>query len=526
MLTNLLDEAMRLACNAFVDNRKKKSQKLRQSNATIENDDDAGVLIGETIPSAHKPVPVEEVRLPFSARLRQSAYFGQPGSGKSTCLRTTILHDLDCGNGIVNLDWQGESTDLLLAYLQEHFSIEEIRDRLVLLDYRRSSAFGKPDEPVVGFNPICSNHGDPYATAAQFKNILKQALGESVLGVQVGHDLEHVALALALSPAGPFNITDIGRVLTDSDFRQKVVKGITDEVLLDYFEQFEQGKDPSSRVLPVINKISPFVLGNLKFRDSVTNTENSYSFDEHFARVKNPIVLICVAADEMGNRLAGVAAGLLLNAAINAVMRSDRLITEEPKQGVHFVLDEAPEYAAAMEEQISRLLRVGRTFGACCSVVAQSPSNLPVSIRNLLIDVASTKCFFSQGPQQADHLAGWVSSNELPKAVIRALLMQAKPGEALLIRPGLPPCRMKARMVPYPKVDEAKVRELRRAVLAHWGARSKPVTLDPKPKTIPVGSSEPAEPSDVLDAPALPETTVEAREVSESPKSPRRRKKK
>jgi hypothetical protein len=151
-------------------------------------------------------------------------------------------------------------------------------------------------------------------------------------------------------------------------------------------------------------------------------------------------------------------------------MRSDRSVGEEPTSGIHFLLDEAANYATAIEEPLGELIREGRKFGAFCTLITQTPNSLSPSLRSLLIDVVGTMCLFSQGPQQAENLASWVNNDDFPKVVVRTLLMQAKPGEALLLRQGHTPCRMQALNTPFPKVEADKVRALRRAALAHWGS--------------------------------------------------------
>ncbi len=518
MLDRVLETTLRLTHNAVVQ----RTQKMRKTSQKPPptGSKDAGVYLGNTIPSARTGAAAESVYVQFPTRLRQSFFTGLPGSGKSTALRTFMLDDLERGNGIVQLDWQGESTDLMLAFLAERYSLDEILPRLRLLDLRSQSAFGELHEPVFGFNPTAPLAGDPYTTVAQFKNILRQKFGDAALGVQLINDLEYALLALALSPAGPFSLTDIERLFVDPEFRATVLAGVSDEVVLRFFEQFAQVKDPMSRVVPLANKISPFYLSSLRLREMVTKTENLYSFDADFAQVDKPIVLICTAADELGSTVAGTIAGLLLNAAISATMRADRLIAGEPETGVHFVLDEAPEYASAIEEPLSKLLRIGRKFGAFASVVCQSPNSFSPSIRSLLIDIAATKLFFGQGPQQADHLAGWISDDAMPKAVLRATLMQAQPGEALMLRPGQAPCRVMTHMAPYPKVGEEKVRALRRAALARWGKSTSVDSSGSTPSPTPPATSEP-----------MPEL-IEAREVDtpdetvETPKPSRRRKKK
>ena len=479
MLKNFIESAGRIVFNAAVGTLENQIKKRKKKKSTAVKESGRNVVIGETLPSARNPGVVEPVELPFKTRLRHCFITGQSGSGKTTLARALLLDDLVRGNGIVNIDYRGESTDLLLQFLAERFTPEEIQERLVLLDLRQASTFGESNEPVVVFNPLLEIGNDGYAATAFFLDVLRQIWGDGVLGVQLIDDLRHVLLALTLSPAGPFTILDVEPMLTDPAFRGKVMAGITDQIVLRFFERFEEVKDPSSRILPVTNKLSPLIATHRRLRATLGDSEKIYSFRKHFEEVKNPIVLICLAADETAKSVAGVVGALLLSAAIKAVMRSDRSVGPEPEQGIHFLLDEAANYATAIEEPLGELIREGRKFGALCTLITQTPSSLSTNIRNLLLDVVGTMCFFSQGPQQADSLSSWINDEEMPKAVVRTLLMQAKPGEALLLRQGNPPRRMKTYEPPFPKVEKEKVQALRRAALAHWGTLPKTEVVAP-----------------------------------------------
>lgn len=525
MLLKLIDGAGRIFHNAIVSRIARGVQKRKKPKAVKKAEGrGSAVVIGNTIPSARLSSKAEPIEIDFKTRLRHVFITGQVGSGKTTLARTLMLDDLVRGNGIVNIDYRGESTDLLLQYLAERFTPEELRERLLLLDLRQRSAFGEPDEPVVIFNPILEIGTDGYAATAFFLDVLKQVWGESTLGVQLIDDLRHCLLALTLSPSGPFTILDIERVMTEPDFRAKVLTGIDHDTVLRFFERFDKLKDPESRVLPVTNKLSPLVSTHRRLQTTLGGEGHSYSFREHFEKVENPIVLICLAADETAKSVAGIVGALFLSAAIKAVMRSDRSVGEEPSRGIHFLLDEAANYAGAVEEPLGELIREGRKFGAFATLIVQSPSSLPTSLRSLLIDVVGTMCFFAQGPQQAESLAGWVNSDEMPKVVVRSLLMQAKPGEVLLLRQGNPPCRMKAFDTPYPKVTTEKVKALRKAALARWG--SKPASMTPTVATGQAATAEGEEGATVEDVTQEEGASkqIEVQEAPEPPKRGRRRK--
>ncbi len=513
----LLEAWARLLFNALVQRFERKQKNRQKIHSAAKLDDEkSGVLIGHTIPSARSRGSPEPVWVSFKTRLRMFAISGKVGAGKTSLMRILFLDDLARGNGLVNIDAYGESTDLFLAYLAERYSQEELKERLVIIDLRKASAYGEPDEPVVVFN-LLEIGSDPYATTAFILDLLRQVWGEGGMGVQLTYDLRHVLLALTLSPAGPFTILDVAKVLTDPAFRAMVVSGITDPVVTSLFKNFDEVKDPSSRVLPVINKLSPLTDSNLRLRQMVGGTNNSYSFRKHIEQRSDLIALVCLAINETKKEVAGIVGATLLSAAIKSVIRTDHVVAEEPERGVHFMLDELPAYSSGIEEPLSELWRIGRKHGAFASACFQEPGDFSNSVRNMLIDVSGSFCCFSQGKNQAEIIAGWVSSDTVPKAVVRTFLAEAEPGEALLMQSSRAPQRIKTTMVPYPNVADEKVRELRRASLAHWG--SMPLSQ----LTTPAASPSP-EPMDAAKF-AAPIETIETREVLDAPKRARRKKK-
>lgn len=444
------------------------SKQRPKRDASSPDAGNSGVHIGRLLSPRRGGGLPEDVWLSFKSRLRGFLISGQLGAGKTNLIRLLLSHDLTKGgNGVFVLDPRGEFVDLILQILAERFTIAELKERLVLIDLRSRSAFGESGEWVVVYNPLCEFAGDAYAAVASTLNLLRRIWGE--LGVQIQYDFQHILLALTLSSQGPFSLLDVPRFLTDVSFRSRVLNGVTDEMVLRYVEELAHEKDLIGHARAVGNKITALFAASERQKATLGGTQKSYSVRAHIEAVEHPIILVCTAADEIDTQSAATIGSMLLSAAIKGVIRSDRPITEEPEQGMVFILDELAGYAAGVEEPLGQLAREGRKFGAGGVYSFQTPSSLSTSMRNLLQDVCGIQCFYAQSGSQADTVAGWVASDELPRPLVRQFLMQAKSGEALLLRQGHAPARMKTLLAPYPKVDAEKVRALRRAALEHWG---------------------------------------------------------
>uniref|UniRef100_UPI00286C06FA hypothetical protein n=1 Tax=Armatimonas sp. TaxID=1872638 RepID=UPI00286C06FA len=394
--------------------------------------------------------------------------------------------------------------------------VEELLRRLIIFDLRKKSAYGAPNEPVVGFNVYQALSDDPYVTVAIFIEILRQIWGDAALGIRLRDQLRHASLALTMSPSGPYSLIELEAFFLDAQFRARVLKGITDPVVVQYWKRFENGKDREGEADAVLNKISTLISSHRRLRATLGKTKKPFSFDKFLRTTKAPIILVCADAGSAGKQVAGIICSLFLTAISRAAMPSDVEAGTALPSPLLIACDEFVNYSAACHEQLDELIREGRKFKIVNVLLTQSPGLLDSQTRNLVVNVIKNQAYHSAGVEDSNTVAGMLAQEDIPKIVLRTQLQQAKPGEALFLQEGHPLQRIYVSMPPEASVSDEVVRKVRAASLAHWGEVVELETAEEGLET----THEP-------DATSSPETAgIEVRDVATgAPKRSSRKKK-
>lgn len=430
---------------------------------------DPPVIIGEIVPSAREALrqpkaPRQDASFSTQERCKHCYITGISGAGKTTLLFNMLLADVAASRGVCFIDFRGENADTILAQLAARYSPAELADRLLLLDLRRAhngGGQGKVDTYyTIGFDPLHQGR-DPYSQVMFVMDVLKQQFG-AALGVQTEELCRNTLLAMALSPSRP-PLADIEIFLSSSSARAALLQDVTDSGVLRFFSRYDALPEAqrSQWVSPVMNKISPML--SLPALRRLLGDAQSISLQDFLDARPNAILLVSLAADEIYG-VASLIGTLVISAVASALMRSDR------KGGSPFFVyvDEFHNFAIASGDQFCTMISEARRFGLGLILSHQSTSQLEPKLRVLIRNVVSTHVLFSTGGVDAELLAGEVPSDE-PKTVIKQVLLSQRPGEALLVRRGLPTARIKTYFTPDPVVAASAVQALRRAALRRHG---------------------------------------------------------
>lgn len=425
---------------------------------------DPPVTVGTIILSAHevlrqgsrRPAPVS---LSTDTRSKHLYCVGKSGMGKTNFNVQLIDADINAGRAVVLLDYRGDLVDRVCQRLTAKYTPEEMADRLLILDLRSPRERMGMGEGAfsVAFNPLDQCGRTAYARGLFTYDLFQQHFG-ATLGVQTSETLQNCLLALALTGG---TLLDIEPLLSSEIFRAETLVRIQDSSIRRFFARLEVLPEAQRTlwVNPIQNKLAPFTV-NPALR-AVLGGSHSVSVQDFLDQRPDGIVLFCAGADEHYGNTAVLMSSLFVHAVASAVMRTDR-----PSR--HSVLLYADEFQNLCGDKFSEIISEGRRFGLWLTLSHQSPSQLEPKIRTLVRNVVSTSLFFSVGGVDAETLAGEISSDE-PKTVLRNLLINQKPGEAMLLRQGMAAVRIKTSHSPDPTVSEAAVEALRRASLHRYG---------------------------------------------------------
>jgi energy-coupling factor transporter ATP-binding protein EcfA2 len=252
------------------------------------------VIAKSTYPGNERPLAMD-----VDARLRHLHILGPTGTGKSTLIVQMVMADLHEGRGLVLLDPKGDLVEAVLERVPEHR-----RRDVIVLDP------ADIDRPV-GLNPLRAANGASAEVVVEnlvglFKSLYRHSWGPRL------DDILRAAL-LTLAGAGSTTLCEVPLILTDANYRRRLVGRLDDPVGLESFWGWYEGLSDAEKVTvvgPVLNKVRAFTM-RPTVRAIVGQSDPALSMSDVLASGK---VLLC----SLGAGLLGDEAASLLGALIVA----------------------------------------------------------------------------------------------------------------------------------------------------------------------------------------------------------------
>ena len=173
---------------------------------------------------------------------------GKTGVGKSTLIENMVISDINEGHGVALIDPHGDLAENILHFVPE----SRIQDVIY---------FNPADiEYPIAFNPLEEVHLDCHHLAASnLISVLKKVWLE-FWGPRLEHILRNSIMALLEYPAS--TLLDLPILLTDKEFRMKVLTSITNQQVREFwlfeFEKYS-ARFRSEAISPILNKIGQFL---------------------------------------------------------------------------------------------------------------------------------------------------------------------------------------------------------------------------------------------------------------------------
>src|SRR3989344_1175752 len=309
-------------------------------------------------------------------RRRHIYIVGKSGVGKSKLLELFVRQDIGYDHGLCFIDPHGDVIEEIL-----HFIPENRIDDVVLIDPSDSKY-------PISFNPLANV--DP-----SFKHQLTQGLIE-VLERQFGANwtprLEHVFRFTCLALLDYPNATMRGMIslLTDRNYRQKVVEYIEDEMVkrfwaiefADWSEKFD-----TEAIIPLVNKLSQF-LSNPLLRYIFGQRENKINFEKIMNEKK--ILLINLSKGKLGEENSSFFGSIFVTKIYQAGMARASM-NEEERKDFYFYVD---EFYNVVTDTFINILTEARKYGLALTVAHQYRAQLsPQVMATFLGNVASMVIF-------------------------------------------------------------------------------------------------------------------------------------
>ena len=333
---------------------------------------------------------LEEKRFVFGIkrgdRRRHMYIVGKSGVGKSKLLELMVRQDIAYGHGLCLIDPHGDVIQTILDFVPE-----ERAGDVVLID-------PSDTKYPVSFNPL--ENVEP-----EMKHQLTQGLIE-VMEKQFGANwtprLEHVFRFTCLALLDYPNATMRGMIsmLTDREYRQKVVDYITDDMVkrfwavefADWSEKFD-----TEAIIPLVNKLGQF-LSNPLLRNIFAQKGNKVDLEDIMNNRK--ILLINLSKGKLGEENSSFFGSMFITKIKQAGMaRAD--LPEDKRIDFYLYVD---EFHNLVTETFENLFTEARKYGLCMIVAHQYMEQLISSVRATVLGNSGTIVVFRVGGDDAKKL--------------------------------------------------------------------------------------------------------------------------
>jgi hypothetical protein len=342
--------------------------------------------------------------LDLEGRLRHVHILGPTGTGKSTLLVWMIIQDILAGHVVILIDPKGDLVQAVLERLPPGRQGD-----VVVMD-------PSDTERQVGLNPLLVADADQAELVVENLVGLFRSLYKASWGARTD-DTMRAAIG-ALARAGSFTLCEVPLILTDPNFRRRIVSQLDDPIGLEsYFGWFENLSDGERQMViaPVLNKIRAFSM-RPRVRAIVGQAKPAISISEVMASGK--ILLCSLASGILGDEAASLLGALIVAEIWNATTARAG-IPPEQRRPVMVYLDEW-QRLVHLPTPMASVLAEARGFGVGMALAHQEMGGqLTPELRSAVLANARSRLLFQLpaddarlmarqlgGPLTADDLQG------------------------------------------------------------------------------------------------------------------------
>ncbi|HSX28490.1 MAG TPA: type IV secretion system DNA-binding domain-containing protein [Candidatus Saccharimonadales bacterium] len=351
----------------------------------------SGKRLAVTIGENHHHGVVTPIGLTEAERERHMYIIGGTGNGKTTILFYSILQDIRAGNGVAVLDPHGDLAERILRYIPK----ERIEDVIYMnpddLAYPIGMNLLELSPDLTGDDLLREKDLITEATIS----VLRKIFSDDDSG---GHRIEYIlrnSIQTALTLEAPTLFT-IFELLNDAKYRRKIVKGLTDKNLKDFWNN-ELGKAGDMQKVKmaagITAKIGRFLF-SASARRILEQPKSTVSFEDILAGRK---ILICnFSKGLLGEDTSSLFGTTVLAKLQTAALRRAR-ISEIERAPYYLYVDEFQNFATTSFVQ---MLSEARKYKLFLTMAEQSTSQQDEQrlVDIILANVGTVVCFRSGSP--------------------------------------------------------------------------------------------------------------------------------
>jgi hypothetical protein len=319
-------------------------------------------------------------------RRRHLWTIGKTGTGKSTLIANMAIDDIKKGRGLAVVDPHGDLCEIILDYIPK----SRIQDVIYFNPADK-------DYPIV-INPLeVTNKQEAELVVSGIVSIFNKIFGFS-WGPRLEYILRNSLMTLAEYPNA--TLKDVPLLLTNRDFRAKVVDTIQDPTLktywLDEFNRMTE-KLQQEAIAPILNKVGQFVTSPL-IRTVIGHPKSTIKLDDVMNQGK--ILLANLSQGRLGEDNAALLGAMLITKLQLAAMhRVD--MPEEQRRDFYLYVDEFQNFATG---SFIKIMSEARKYRLNIMLANQYMAQIPEEVQKAILGNAGTIVSFAVGASDADIL--------------------------------------------------------------------------------------------------------------------------
>ena len=319
-------------------------------------------------------------------RRRHVYIIGKTGMGKSCLIENMVIQDIRDGHGVALVDPHGDLVEKILHFIPAN----RINDVI----YVNPSDFDFP----IAFNVLENvDAKSRHLIASGLLGVFKKIWADS-WGPRLEYVLNNAIIALLEYPGS--TLLGIMRLLVDKDYREKVVKNITDPVVksfwVDEYNKYPQ-KFQAEAIAPIQNKVGRFLSTPLT-RNIVGQVKSSIDIRKIVDEQK--IFLLNLSKGRIGEDNSALLGAMIITKIQLAIM--SRVDTpEEQRKDFYLYVDEFQNFAT---ESFANILSEARKYRLNLIVAHQYIEQLEETVSAAIFGNVGTMIVFRIGAADAEFL--------------------------------------------------------------------------------------------------------------------------
>ena len=332
-------------------------------------------------------------RTPFGIKRRDRSrhmyVIGKTGMGKSTLLENMAIQDIQNGEGVAFIDPHGGTAEKLLEYVPEN----RIKDVLYFapFDMEHPISFNVMEDVGIDRRHLVVN-----GLMSTFEKIW-----EDMWSARMAYILNNTLLALLEYPGS--TLLGINRVLSDKEYRKKIVENVKDPSVKSFWvDEFGKYTDKyAAEATPAIqNKVGQFT-SNPLIRNIIG--QSASSFDIRKIMDEKKIFIINLSKGRVGEGNANLLGSMLITKIYLAAMsRADASAGELHKlPNFYLYVDEFQSFA---NKSFADILSEARKYKLNLTIAHQYIEQMEEEVRDAVFGNVGTMVAFRVGAYDAEVL--------------------------------------------------------------------------------------------------------------------------